>query len=401
MVVTLTPDQLTSVKGKNPQSFSLFAVKDGKLKPIPYQFDEIKESGFVFMENVSDKDDQIVGKQGIFDGKDELLFMMKDAGLRKTNFMKADGDFVSEISVDNHKGEKRYVYLVENAVQESEDFYVRFSAKLGRVETDYYALKVDPDNAFMWEEFYYDSFVGTHPGRPLDTVTLRMYSNALGVVPLNMNNKHMVAKVVAEKSGPIRSTTEYKVVLTYLKAPVMNFTLQIAHYEQGFSYNSRVFIPAIRRRLVSKAAMNASVDGYDLDGAEVYASNGPEKPGIVDGQISNIEKEILKVEFKTNEPSWVFLKTRDGFSYMNNFIVETDEEIPMGIVYEENKDEDRPPEYYKGQMPMIGFMMHRTPLKGFMQITNSMYFFSKDIDIATSEFAELVVRKPNVNVIEF
>ena len=53
------------------------------------------------MENVSDKDDQIVGKQGIFDGKDELLFMMKDAGLRKTNFMKADGDFVSEISVDN------------------------------------------------------------------------------------------------------------------------------------------------------------------------------------------------------------------------------------------------------------------------------------------------------------
>lgn len=404
MVVSLSPDQLSVIKGKNPDAYSLVAVKDGKLKPIPYQFDEIRESGFVFMKNIpikDQKDDAIVGKQDFFDGKDELLFMMKDAGVRKSNFMKADGKLITEIAVDDHKGDKRYVYLVEGSVQESEEFYVRFSAKLGRVETDYYALKVDPDNAFMWEEFYYDSFVGAHPGRPLDTVTLRMYSNALGVVPLNMNNKHMVAKVVAEKSGPIRSTTEYKVVLTYLKAPIMNFVLQIEHYEQSFSYNSRVFIPAIRRRMVSKAAMNASVDGYDLEGAEVYASTGPSKPGVVDGQISSIEQEMLKVEFKTNEPSWVFLKTKDGFSYMNTFIVETDEEIPMGIVYEENQETEMPPEYYKGQMPMIGFMMHRNPLKGFMKISNHAYFFSKDIEIPTPDFAELVVRKPNIEVVNF
>jgi hypothetical protein len=404
LVVSILPKQVPAILGKTPDPYSLFAVKDGKFKPIPYQFDEIRESGFVYMRENSKKvkkKDPITGKEGLFDGEDELLFMLKDAGQRKSNFMKADGKIVAEIAVDNYKGKKRYVYLVEGSVLEAEDHYVRFSSALGRVETDYYALKVDPKNAFMWEEFYYDSFVGENPGRPFDTITLRMSSNALALIPLNMNNKHMIAKVVAEKSGPIRSTTEYKVVLTYLKSPIMNFTLQIVHHEQGISYNSRVFIPAIRRRMVSKAAMNASVDGYNLYGAEVYASSGPRQPGIVDGAISKVEEEMLKSKFQTNVPAWLFLKTSEGFSFMNHFVIDTDEEIPMGVVYEENKEKSMKPEYYKGQMPMIGFMMERTPLKGFMQVTNATHMFSKEIEMEVHDFAELVVREPKIEVVNF
>ncbi len=403
-VIALTPAELGILNNKNPQSYSLVAVKRGKLEPIPYQFDEIRESGFVFMKDINAKgkdDDALVGKEGVFDGKDELLFMLKDAGERKTNFMKADGKLIAEISVLNASGEPRYVYLVKDALLSSEQHYVRFSSTLGRVETDYYALKVDPGNAFMWQEFSYDSFTGEKPGRPLDTVTLRMYSNALAVVPLNLNNKHMIAKVVAEKSGPIRSTTEYKVVVALMKAPIMNFTLQIEHTEQSVSYNSRVFIPAVRRRMVSKAAMNASFDGNNLLGASVYASEGPTQPGIVDGQVSEIEKEMLKVEFKTNEPSWVLLSTKDGFSFMNHFIVETDEEIPMGIVYEENPNHSEPPEYFKGQMPMLGFMMHRTPLKGFMQVTNTAYMFDDEVKGDAHAFAKAVASKPKVTTVNF
>src|SRR5690606_12358359 len=148
LVVSITPAELDVIRGHDTSPYSLAAVKDGALKPIPYQFDERTESGFIYMKNNPDKakkEDPLVGKEGFFDGNDQLIFMMKDGGARKSSSMKADGELLAEIAVDNYKGEQRYVYLVKGARLQSEDYYVRFSAQLGRVETDYYALKVDPD----------------------------------------------------------------------------------------------------------------------------------------------------------------------------------------------------------------------------------------------------------------
>lgn len=401
-VVSLSPKDLPALKDRNPKGYSLAAVKNGRLVPIPYQIDERRESSFIYMKEKSKKDkenDPLVGKELFFDGNDELIFMFKDAGDRLKSLMQVDGSLVSEIELDNYAGQKKYVYLVKDAVRESDTYYVRFSSELGRVETDYYALKVDPKNAFMWEEFYYDSFVGAKPGRPIDTIKLRMESNALAVVPLNLNNKHMVAEVVAEKSGPIRSTTEYKVTLRLLASPVMNFDLQIVHHEQSFSYNSRVTIPAFRRRLVSKAAMNASVDFNDLIGATVTTSATPTLTGIVDGETSEVEEKMKAASFKLNEHNWIFMGTKDGFSMLNDFIVETQEELPMGVVYEESKDVELAPEYFKGQMPMLGFYMLKTPLKGFMQITNTTKMYSDPIDIPPAEFAKLTTRDLKVKVI--
>jgi hypothetical protein len=402
-VVSLAPKDLPALNGRNPRAYSLAAVKNGRLSPIPSQIDERRESGFIYMKEKSQKDkkdDPLVGKELLFDGNDELLFMFKDAGERLKSLMQVDGSLVSEIELDNYAGQKRYVYLVKDAVRENETHYVRFSSELGRVETDFYALKVDPKNAFMWEEFYYDSFVGAKVGRPIDTIKLRMYSNVLAAVPLNLSNKNIIAKVVAEKSGPIRSTTEYKVNVTFAKSPIMNFDLQIVHHEQSFSYNSRVEIPAIRRRFVSKAAMNVSTDFIDLYGAEIRTSSGPSQPAIVDGQTSEIEKEMMAAPFKINEKNWIWVGTKHGFSMLNNFIVETDEEIPMNVYYEEDKDVELAPEYFKGQMPMVGFFMQRTPLKGFMQITNKTSMYADPIDIDPAKFAELTERDLNVKVIE-
>ncbi len=400
-VVSLSPEDLPELSGRNPGAYSLAAVHNNRMVPIPFQIDERRESGFIYMKERSKKEkkkDPQVGKELFFDGNDEFLFMFKDAGDRVKNMMRIDGKLAAEIEMKNHKGERRYVYLVEDAVRESDTYYVRFSSELGRVETDYYALKVDPKNAFMWEEFYYDSFIGARSGRPIDTIKLRMYSKALAAVPMNLNNKHMVAKVVAEKSGPIRSTTEYKVTLKLLGSPVMKFDLQIVHHEQSFSYNSRVNIPSLRRRLVSKAAMNVSTDFIDLLNAEVRVSGGPSEPGIVDGETSEVEKEMAKVVFEVNKPNWLFIGTKDGFSMLNSFFVETQEELPMGLVYEENLDEELTPEYFKGQMPMLGFKMHRTPLGGFMQITNKTTMFNQDIDIDPAEFVKMVDRDIGLKV---
>jgi len=400
-VVTVGVSDLKVIENTNFSLYSLSAVRDGRMVPIPHQFEEYTESGFVYLPKMADKEKKEnpqIGKPDIFDGKDELLFMFKDAGPRKSKDTIADGKLLAEIEVSDYQGKKKYVYLSEGTRLQAEDYYVRFSAQLGRVETDYYALKVDPENAFVWQEFQYDSFTGSRPKKPIDTLKLRMSSNVLAAVPLTMTNKNMIARVVDEKSGPIRSTTEYKVTLTYLKAPIMSFDLQILHHEQDFTYDSKVTVPAVRRRFVSKASMMVSMDGNDLKGAEVRTSKGPKTPAIVDGGISPLEQEMIDAVFLENEVNWYFINTEDNFSALVNFTVQADEHMPMVVVYEEEPERELKPEHYKGQMPNVGFGLARTPMKGDMRIITYTHMFNEAIDIDAAEFAEHVIRKPAIVV---
>lgn len=400
-VVSLSVSDLEVIRDKNMEPYSLAAVKNGRLTPIPFQFDERTESGFVYMKDAPKKikkKDPLAGREVFFDANDELIFMFKDSGNRRKNGMAADGRLVAEIVVETYDSQPKYVYLVEGARVGSDEFYVRHSSNLGRVETDYYSLKVDPKNAFMWDEFYYDSFTGIHPRRPIDTIKLRMRSNILGAVPLTLNNKHMIARVVSEKSGPIRSTTQYKVTLTYLKGPVMKFALQIRHHEQEFTYDSRVTIPAIRRRFVSKAHTMVTMDGNELQDAEVYTSFGPTIPAVVDGAISLPEEKMIESAFREDEINWYFLNTHEGFAALVEFRIEADEDIPIGMIYEETPDRKLKPEYYPGQLPNVGFALKGTPMKGNMRIVTNTHMFSEDPDIDAKIFADYVTKVQAVKI---
>lgn len=396
-VVTLRVDNLGIIKNRKISSYSLAAVSGGRMSAIPYQFDERTESGYVYMKDLKDKlkaKDPILGKVAFFDADDELIFMFRDAGPRKKNGMSTDGKIISEIEVRGYDGTRQYVYLVEGSRSESENYYVRYSSALGRVETDYYALKVNPKNAFMWEEFYYENFDGAHPRKPIDTIKLRMKSNAFGGVPITVNNKHLVAKAIAEKTGPIRATTQYKLMLTYFKTPLLAMKLQIVHHEQEIRYDAQTQIPKVRRRLISKPSLMVSVDGYDLQGASVRASGGPLKDAIVDGAVSDIEQQLNKAPIENEDDNWWWLDTHYGFMMLVDFRIEADEDVPMALMYEDNADKKVKPEYYQGQLPNAGFEVTRIPLKGSMRVVANIHMFDEELDIDPGEFATYVTTEP-------
>lgn len=400
-VVILKPDQLSAIKGAKISSYSLAAVSGGRMTAIPYQFDERTKSGYVYMKELDKKakeEDPLLGNEGFFDEQDELVFMLKDAGPRRKDGMAADGKIISEIEVSTYDKQKRYVYLVEGARTESDTFYVRYSSQLGRVETDYYALKVDPKNAFMWQEFYYDSFDGSHPRKPVDTIKIQMKANAFGGVPVELTNKNIVAKAIAEKSGPIRATTQYKLTLTYLKTPLLNMKLQIVHHEQEISYDAQTEIPAVRRRLVGKPSIKMSLDGYDLQGAEVRVKGGPKEAGIVDGAISTIEDQMLATPVQTGVSNWLWLDSHYGFMLFSNFKIEADEEVPLEIVYEDNTEEQDKSEYYKGQSPNTGFGIPFIPLNGTMRIIVDLKMYNESLDIEVDNFANFINTEPEIKV---
>ncbi len=402
-VVVLKPDQLPNIKGTRISSYSLAAVHGGRMNPIPYQFDERTTQGYIFIKGLDKKyhqEDPILGEEGYFDGNDELLFMLKDAGPRKRDGMATDGKIISEIELSTYNNQKVYVYLIEKARLESENAYVRYSSALGRVETDYYALKVDPNNAFMWQEFYYDSFDGAHPRQPVDTIKLYLNSRPLGGIPLTINNKHTVARALAEKAGPIRVTTEYKLNIVYLKAPLLNIKLQIVYHEHEISYQAQLDIPQVRRRLIARPILRLSLDGYDLHGASVRAQGGPKEAGIVDGQISEIEKQLQETQLKQNEKSWLWMDSHYGFMLLSNFSLQTesDEEIPISIFYNDDAEAMDKPEYHKGHLPNAGFEIRHIPLKGLFKLQIDLLMYNDRLDIQVEDFVDMVNRQPAIKV---
>jgi len=399
-VVALTPDELPSIKGSRISAYSLAAVSGGRMSPIPFQFDEKTQNGYIYMKNLEKKlheEDPLSGTEGYFDEKDELIFMLKDAGSRKKSGMATDGKLIAEIEVEGWDKRKLYVYLMEDARVESENYYVRYSSVLGRVETDYYALQVNPKNAFMWQEFYYDSFDGAHPRKPVDTIKLRMKTNAIGAVPVTVFNKHMVAKAIDEKSGPIRSTTEYQLSLTYLKTPLLNMRLQIIHHEHEIIYDAQVAIPQVRRRLIAAPEMKLTLDGYELQGASVRVQNGPEEAGIVDGEISEIETQLLATPIETGKNVWLWMDSHYNFMILSNMNIYGEEPVPLEFVYEDEKETDDGSEYYKGQSPNLGVSM-KIPLKGALRVIVPIKMFSEELDIDAEEFANYVETKPVIRV---
>jgi len=400
-IVTLKPSQLSAINGGKIASYSLASVRGGRMTAVPFQFDEITKSGYVYMKDLDKKekeDDPLLGKEGFFDENDELIFMLKDAGPRRKNGMAADGKVISEIELQSYDKQPLYVYLIEEARLESESFYVRYSSKLGRVETDYYALQVSPENAFMWQEFYYDSFDGSHPRKPIDTIKIEMKGNALGGVPVTLTNKNIVAKAIAEKSGPIRATTQYKMTLTYLKTPLLNMKLQIVHHEHEIRYDAITNIPAVRRRMVGKPSLKMSLDGYDLQGAELRVKDGPKEPAIVDGEISAIEEQVLATPVEGGISNWLMLDSHYGFMLFSNYKIIADEPVAMNIVYEDNMNELDKNEYYKGQSPNAGFGIPFIPLNGDMRIIVDLKMYNEKLDIDANDFANIVNTEPAVKV---
>jgi len=250
----------------------------------------------------------------------------------------------------------------------------------------------------MWQEFYYDSFDGAHPRKPVDTIKVHMKGNALASVPVELTNKNIVAKAIAEKSGPIRSTTQYKLMLTYLKTPLLNMKLQILHYEQEINYDAQTEIPPVRRRFVGKPELRISIDGYDLHGAELRMQGGPKEPAIVDGQISEVEKELRATVLEAGQDQWLWLDSRFGFMLLSNFSVTGTADTPLEVLYEDETESDDKSQYYKGQLPNAGFLIPKVPLEGTMLINVELKMFNEALDISVGEFADIVNKKPHIKV---
>lgn len=405
-VVIIKPDRLPALEGKAITELSLVSLKQGSFKPIPYQIDEINEDGSVHIEGVDSlalkvegADSELSGKPQVFDSNDEMLFMLRDAGEKKTDKDPyAGGKMIAEIEVISIDNRRRYVYVVQGALLKSEQAYVRYSASLGRVETDKYSLKVNDKNAIIWDEFQFFSFQGKHPQQPIDTLKVGVRANVipLGFVPVYLHNGHLKATPLAEKTGPIRAITTYRQTLSYLRVPLFAGKLQIFHYESKVQYNFVIRIPEGRRQLVANLKFRLSTDGRELDNADIVFSSKADFIGKVDGLVSDAEKSVVDITPELHQKNWIWLDSHERFAMLTTFDINQQTQVDsdfnkpkLEFRFKDNQEEKDKPEFYKGQSPDAGFVV-KMPQFGKIFINYSINMFDQDIEMPAAEIANIV-----------
>lgn len=369
-VIQFKAEKLSSWLKQPIADYSLMSVKRNRLKPIPFQFDELDIEGNVYF---PESGIPLDGELKQIDSNDLLLFMLKDAGPRKQEDTKLAGELVAEFAIDLASGEKQYVYLVRNARVRSEEAYVRYASIYHQVETDYYSLIHNKGNALNWDDFQFNAFSGEQES-PLDRMKLEMTGNFILPFPkIRLTNEEIVARPLAEKTGAIRATTEFEVTLYLLGLPLYKFLMQVHYHPAEIVYLSHFKIPAIRRFLLYNPTVTIAIDGNNLEGTKIRVANLPEVVSRVDGVISNLEIDQIARGIN-RENNWIWAQTGRDLDILTTFDYTINHDYPLGFHLKDEKTGKGKTERYEGKSPEAGYLINGIPRSGEFGFNINLYF---------------------------
>ena len=365
--VTVDGEDIPWVLGWKLEELSLAAMVDGVMEPIPFQIDQYNTGGAVYFDGWHVP---MAGSPDRMDPTDKILFLFKDAGARRDAHAPYDGELVGEIKTRDREGIERFVYLVRHSRLRSEEQYVRYSAEIGLVETDFYSLRYNEDNHLKWDDFNYVNYVGE---RPLDSLKLRLNTGIItSVTDTELNNDQIIALPTSEIIGPIRTVSQLEINLYLFGVAIMQMSMQIHHYPKSILFDVRGVIPELRRKLMVNPTLSMSVDANRLLGAATYTSAWPHTPAIVDGVVDDNELNMIEAGLNP-EDNWIWVTSKRNLDILAFVDYLGDFNEPMSLVYEDDLEREDPPEVFPGQMPNVGYGIDNFPMNGFIGLVISMY----------------------------
>jgi len=384
--------ELPNAVGKPIKEFSLAAIIDGDMEPIPFQIDEYNEGGAVYFE---DWGVPIVGTKGIVDNEDKLLFIYKDAGPRLQSHHRYDGTIVQEITLSNSNGHPRYVYLMQNSRLISDEQYVRYSSDEAIVETDFYSITYDKENQLNWIDFSIVNYDGEE--NPFDSLKIRLDTGIISsLIKTELNNESLVAIPKGERIGPIRTTTQMELTFWLLKLPILKVSLQLHHSPNSLLYDVRTIIPAARRKMLSDPKIYLSLEGNKLYGTETRTAGGPKKPGITNGSIDDIEQRHIDQGISI-EDNWIWATTLRNLDFLAFFDFNSESKQEISFHYNDDLTVIDLPERFPGQLPNAGYKIHTLPDSGFFGFAVGIHF-SNEFEGVPEVFTEKIRRLPDITV---
>ena len=372
-IITLTGDDFKALQGKQSALYTFFAVKAGKLQPVPHQWIQWSEEGFPYFKE--DGSTTLAGEPTRIDAADRLLLRFEDGGppMQGTTSEK----IAAELAVQQGS-ETRLFYLVKNAYLQSTERYVQFDPDTLTIKSTDFALTMADNNLFKWNDFYFRGFEGANGQRQsiLDTLKLRLSAGVFGENNrITLNNNNLDPKVKEVVSGPLAAMIYASTSVKVARVPVLRIHNYFLVMPQQVEIHSRFTLPGIADTVLERPALDISLDGNGLYNSKLVTSWTGNHVGVTDGKLSKAEKDMLKMPLKGD--NWIWFGTGRGFDLLAQLAFVKGFNTPAQLLYEDDASQINQPERFAGQLPNVGFSLTDLPFGQEFYFVTRM-FYSKD-----------------------
>lgn len=372
-IITLTGDDLDALKGKQAALFSFFAVKDGKLQPVPHQWVQWAEEGYPYFE--ADGSTKLAGDPARIDSADRLLLRFEDGGPPLTT--PTSEKIAAELTVQQGE-ETRLFYLVKNAYLQSTERYVQFDPETLTIKSTDFALTMADHNLFKWNDFYFRGFEGENGKRQsiLDTLKLRLSAGVFGENNrITLNNDNLDPKVKQVISGPLAAMVYASTSVKVARVPVLRIHNYFLIMPQQVEIHSRFTLPGLADTVLERPALDISLDGNGLYNSKLVTSWTGNHVAVTDGILSKAEQEMLEMPLKGD--NWIWFGTGRGFDMLAQLAFVKGFDTPVRLLYQDDASQVNDPERFAGQLPNVGFSLTDLPFGQEFYFITRMYY-SKD-----------------------
>lgn len=369
-VTVIKGHQMPFIQGGSFHDFSLMAMDENGLSPIPYQFDDMNVKGLTFVPGGKVPAD---GEEEIIDPIDELVYMYKDMGTKADpeSLANIQGEIISEFEI-SEDGVSRYAYLIKGNSQRSSKVYAHYNFETGYLETETYNLQFDPDNIMVWSDWNIKDFSGTGSApNVLDTMKVRIFAR-MGFLKATLHNSIVPVRMLAVKNGPIRAVVESDVSLGLFGMDILKGGLSVTFTSQTIEYPIFAIIPKAAD-ILSALEIDVTLDYIDLEGSRYRTALGPKEPIITGQKVS----ENIRDQYKNDlENPWVAIST--GKNWDMFFIFSTSEGFrpELNALYRDSGagDKANKPERFKGSSAELGVKISKIPTGIDTNLNYNLYF---------------------------
>lgn len=391
-IIEIKGVELPELAGKDFSAFTLFAVRQGMLMPIPHQCEDFDDEGYSWFKQSKTP---LRGREGIFDTHDSLLFRFADAGSEMDSLQASLAPELTQIQI-KEGAETRYVYVAQQAMRFSHAPLAHYDADTGMIKTEFFTLQTAPDNLLQWSDFTYRNFQGLPNNTLLDTLKIRLEAGVvLNNARITLDNQNLRTQVIAVKAGPVRTVMLAESSMNFAGVPVVFIDFQLQLYPQQINIDAKVEVPAVLKRLLRNPTATVTLDGYNLGGSELRSSVASESV-IVDGKMEASESALANKSIQQN--AWIWLSTHKGFDIFSTLYIPPNFNVPVTLQYQDSLTNEDNPERFAGQGPNVGYHMKDVPVNDTFHFAFQAWFTDSLTGVAPEQLRGELARVPLVAV---
>ncbi|EDY85410.1 hypothetical protein GP5015_816 [gamma proteobacterium HTCC5015] len=362
--VTISAQETPTAQGLDIDSLSLATVRNGKLEPIPFQFEAYDALGLIYTGSENDAPQR--GEAEQFDAEDKLVFMYRDASTERLPIepQLEEGSIIREYTLISQTGKPRYTYLMQDySPRSSVEYAPHYDPEKGLLTGSNYRYQVDGEDLGRGTHY---SIGETDSSNLLDKALLELKSSIFfRMLRVNFRNeKNLTLKVKAAHRGPVRNNLLLEARSTFFAIPVFRMQMQMNAYDHamnapGIEINKprmdrliRSMRRAARWLVEPEATFFVQYQNFEHTQIKLErTSRDAEGYGVADGKNSHYETR-LRQTFLPGQ--WLWFRHPEGTIMTTSAIPEEIldiEGLHPRILFEDEKTDE-------GLRTKIGFKLH-------------------------------------------